>query len=1035
MQDLVAIRALLFLVRRELLRRRALEVGAYSFLALAASLTLWWLSSPSGLVWGLLAWASLLVAVLVPSWLLLWPAWWRTRSEQGTARELERFEPAFRDDLSTSLQFSALLQQQPESAQVLGARAELARAQIRHSAQRARRYAMQASTLFVRHKLVGVSAAGLTLSVVLLFGSALYPSRSSELLSLFLGNAERALQIVGFHSVDEPPTERPLVGQLHIELIPPAYSGLHSRQFFNSTGDFELLKGTELRFEGKLLEDADAVTLVFEGNDGTQLEQAMLCEGSSVSGSFVALHSGWYRFRLRSSSSGILEHDLRRRLDVVPDMAPSVVIDAAASSVEVTADEMLAFRIRAFDDYGLSAIELELAIEGAQTPAKVVKVARLSRQSNWADEVQLELSEMALQPKDVLVVHALAWDNDEVSSPKSSRSAPVYLRVSSPEDRHEALLRAEESMLDDLLLLLADELEAPLQADEPGQAPSEGQRVAEQELGERLASASFLSDRRAEVLRAMASLGEMLAADGLMLRRDVELFEHLRQVMSQMQSKAGLQLERLALLHAAGQLHEEELRVYTRMHRLPQIEQTERALILLKEMVLSQWMDAAQLTVNSIHERIERLRALALQLETVNDPRLRAEMEAEMARLQRELDELLGRLAQQSEKLPSEHVNAEAMKASDARKLASRAEEMRQLLDEGRIEDVLSMLDELDAELQSMLAVADQYTSAGGSATSRMDEQASAFLDSVNDLAEAQAGLEKRGQRLRDAMRERIRAEHSVELDGLSQRQSRRLAALGRQLHALDAQVPGDMAVSSARRVLEQAQQLNEAGDLDGLRQAIERFRERQSEAQAEALDAYFDAEPGSPERVAARERESAWRQMDELSQMIEGELDSASRALQVEPSPDDHDEMLEQQQVQRALRDSAGELGEQLGQMADAFPAMAEQLQPHFEEAVGFMRSAEEELGEATLGEALEAERQALRSLQAMKRQLQQNLQKERMADSRRKPSPVERVAIPEADRSAPRAFREDILEAMKQQAIPGYEDEAKLYYQSLIE
>jgi hypothetical protein len=96
-------------------------------------------------------------------------------------------------------------------------------------------------------------------------------------------------------------------------------------------------------------------------------------------------------------------------------------------------------------------------------------------------------------------------------------------------------------------------------------------------------------------------------------------------------------------------------------------------------------------------------------------------------------------------------------------------------------------------------------------------------------------------------------------------------------------------------------------------------------------------------------------------------------------------------------------------------------------------MEDASGELERGGLSEGLENEAQALRSLRAMKRKLQQTLEKERMQGQQR--TQGERVEIPEEDRRAPKAFREDIMDAMKEPGLPNYEDENTLYYEALVE
>jgi hypothetical protein len=137
----------------------------------------------------------------------------------------------------------------------------------------------------------------------------------------------------------------------------------------------------------------------------------------------------------------------------------------------------------------------------------------------------------------------------------------------------------------------------------------------------------------------------------------------------------------------------------------------------------------------------------------------------------------------------------------------------------------------------------------------------------------------------------------------------------------------------------------------------------------------------------------------------------------------------------QRELRARADDFQGMLDQAAEEFPVFKDQMQPSLDQAKNMMGEAAVKLEGHEPQPGLESERQALRALHAMKRQLQQSVQKERMDQEGQGQSPApEKVAIPEADKRLHR-LRQDVLDAMKQQGIQSFDGENNLYYRSLVE
>lgn len=95
-------------------------------------------------------------------------------------------------------------------------------------------------------------------------------------------------------------------------------------------------------------------------------------------------------------------------------------------------------------------------------------------------------------------------------------------------------------------------------------------------------------------------------------------------------------------------------------------------------------------------------------------------------------------------------------------------------------------------------------------------------------------------------------------------------------------------------------------------------------------------------------------------------------------------------------------------------------------------MEAAQRKLGQVRPAQAQSAQEGAAKQLASLRESLRRSRQPRSsgQGDARRK-----RVPIPGADRfKPPRAFRQDLLDAMKEPPPPSYESQVRRYYRELV-
>lgn len=1048
MQELDIIRTFLGRVRKRRVARRLTETGVFVLIGAASWITILLITStliPTGWLSTLLVWVALLGGLGALFWHFFLRDALALRNERALARSVEDVEPSFHNDLVTALQYGdALARDEAQLDRTTSV--TLVKAHLRATARATERFRRKLDLLTQPRDLV--SPAQLLLALLLTAAGVAYfaPSTVPRTAAVLFGEAYAASAFGEQSPHEEMPRER-LVANLTLRLTPPSYTQLPARRMRNTSGNIQAYAGTWIQIEGrtKLGLEPELASLIFEREDGTTESYQLEVQNNRIKGSFTALHAGTYRFKIVDTGQRTFDNDIPRTLELLPDLAPKVEIEQPTGVREVTVDEVITFRITASDDFGLSEVALLYTFgrEPGAEPERI-PIARIQRQASWAGEYQLQLSSLDLRPKDTITIVAEARDNDDVARPKAAQSAPVVLRVASPEDRHEALIRDQEKLLEDFILLLADYLENPILKDEPGFPDADGRpdTPASENYKTLYGQAQQISQKRYLLLRRMADILTRMESDELLLKRDYNLFKGLHEQLYTAHRDGSRLLESLSATARRNKLTSFHV-VRMGRSRIDQVELTEHAIIQLEELITSEWLDAAQMTVQAIRDTKKRLEELIKQYQETQDPELKKEIMREIARLKQQLSELSHRLNQQLQKLPREHLNAEALKEksdSSMKDMKGTLDDLERMLEEGDIEGLLASLEQLDQDLDSMLSMIDQGTSSGGgsSGPSALDQKANELMDDLNDLSAAEAELEKDTSELRKDMRERTSEELNQELDAFIEEQQGLLDAMKQDLAEME---EGNLtekdraAISEIQRALDTAEQRLATRDIEGTQPAIERL-------QGHVDDAAYRLERskrGLPKSSAARkDYQASQKKLGQVQNNAEQLLDNVGKLLeraQPQPTADDAARMQQLAQRQRDIDAKAEALGQKIDEAGEQFPFLEDQMKPSLEQGRRFMKGAAEKLDDAQPTPGLEDERQAMRQLHAMKRQLQQTLQKERMEASNQGNSSEEAVEIPDKDANAPKAFREDIMEAMKEKGIEPYEDENKLYYRSLVE
>jgi hypothetical protein len=798
-----------------------------------------------------------------------------------------------------------------------------------------------------------------------------------------------------------------VVGETRARLAFPAHVG-RPPQVLRDAQRIEAPRGTTIHYFVRPRVGASEASLEVAGRHVRLTED----EHGAFRGEFVVRQGGPLRIRLRNAEGQWLEDSVIRRLHAIEDHSPSVAMIRPDSDATVQLDEMVEVVWEASDDLGLRSVELVIRTpDGRDRHRSLLREHGTTSRARAQGHTTLSAVELDARPGDVLTVWVEARDGDMVMGPNVGTSVKRTLTVASESTRRLRTLAEIGATLDAGLNALADRLERP-PPPEAAEARSRFEKV--------LRSGQAFVD-------ALSDLADQAAEHPGDTMGDASVYASMAK-----RQRRGLKLEERA--------HAKRVAAARRRARIDTllVEQLEKDVLLLADTLgRARIQDAA-----AIARELESLRremvSLVSELRRADSPEARRALNAAIARARARMRELMGRLAQMGEDVPSDFVNAQSLGEG---KTADTLAAMQEALERGDLSEVEQQLAELEHQIHSLAEALGSADTSYAEARFGPRERAMAeALDVLAGLEAEQRDLLRRSDDLR-----RNAAERALKSsDALTPDSARQLAERGRGTRAALEGVPEDAlgpleqeALMRARQRLDDSADALDNRDLgEARRMARKAVRDLEDLARDLELSALmFPGRNGRMGDAARKVREGA-----KHARELRDEIDHALPRLQDHLQPGGRRQLQEDAARQGEAMKAADGLAERFGRGPDGQP-----LSPEAADRVrGVQRSMKEARdglrGRDPVG-ATRAQEQAARQLGELREDLERGQRSgasgggggagdaDGRVDSRR------RVQIPGADEhEGPTALRRRLLDAMREGAPRGYEQAVQRYYEELL-
>ncbi|MFP2908609.1 DUF4175 family protein, partial [Pyxidicoccus sp. 3LFB2] len=825
----------------------------------------------------------------------------------------------------------------------------------------------------------------------------------------------------------------PITGDIELTYRYPAYTGLAQRTVPGTNGEVSAPAGTEVVLKTRSDRAVERAELLVNG----QPLPLTVTGNRELEGTFIAKQSGNYRFAFYGPRDKLLVTGPEIALNVEADKAPQVALMTPAVELEVDPGEKVTLKYEASDDYGLSGLALVFRTPGTAKETRVPLPREDGRRSRATHT--WDLGTLKVDPGDRISYYVEAQDNDAVEGPKKGVSRTQVLRIYSAAEHRRAALEKAEQLWGRMVDHLADRLEGPDRA--------------KQKDAQAVAAAATVDTSGQQLVTDMRTLARELSRERDVPTELVSALSHISESLgSHINGTADFRRLYLRTQRARGEDWGTGNRLTSTVNE--EIEELEKDILYLESLIDRQKLEALQELGKQLANERRELANLVEQFKNNPDEQARQAVMEQIQQLKNRINELMQRMAEMRKGIRDEHFNAEAlqemMKEQD---LSSALDEVEKMMREGKTEEALAKLQELGMQMDEMLQNLDKESSDFGSEQNpELAEKFGKFMEELQTTVQEQQKVADQTRQLRDQARSQNRERLAEKGKALKEDLMRKVQQAQEDYKKLQPEQLNSRAarpLEEAQSELQNVENALKVNDFDLAAEAAARAEDAARQLsmmgeQQKQLDEMFGNPPEVRQQSAnlAQRLEKDARNVEEVNKQLQSLF----------PPPGSQLSQQEKQQLQQ-LAQQQGELEQRAQGLRQQMEEM-QQMAPLFgEEATQQMEGVGQRMGEASQrmqgkdpGRGYGEQQAALEGLRQFQRQMQEGqkggkggLPLPMGAGARRQEGngkdPKNEVELPDEDAfQAPKEFRKDLLDAMKQGAPEKYREQVKRYYEELV-
>lgn len=510
--------------------------------------------------------------------------------------------------------------------------------------------------------------------------------------------------------------ETPFVQSLQVRLNYPGYSGLGVEYLDENIGDVTALKGTTIAINAHTSKPVSHADLVFDSADTL----AMQIREQEISAGFSLLEDGDYSIELRDEKRLANSDPIKYRLTVTADQLPTVRITFPGQDVDLGKDMLLPLSIEAVDDFGFSSARIGYQVLSGGYLEGELQFMPLAMPANATDRILLnptwDLSQLEIQPEDIISYFAEVYDNDAVSGFKSSRSLTYRARFPSIQEIFQEFADSQDDAMEELETVYDQSKALKSAVDDIVQQMKRDPELdwEEQKKVQDAAQAqSEMKDRLEELQQKLEEMVDRLEQNELVSSETLEKYRELQNLMEELLSP-----EMKELLRELQEKNEavDPQTMKEQMQQLAEkqedfLNSMERTINLLKKLQIEQKLDEVTRKTEELLRRQEELNREAQESSSQQQKNEKYAREQESIKkdtgnLEETLEDLNNRMSEFPQ-MSAEQIEAATQMAGDDA-LQQQMQEAAEQFQSGQQQDAQKSGQQIQQGLQQMVQMLQQ---------------------------------------------------------------------------------------------------------------------------------------------------------------------------------------------------------------------------------------------------------------------------------------------------------------------------------------
>ncbi|MBN1823659.1 MAG: hypothetical protein JW803_05005 [Endomicrobiales bacterium] len=806
------------------------------------------------------------------------------------------------------------------------------------------------------------------------------------------------------------PVTFPKLGNFRISVLYPSYTGL-TEPVFSENPNISAPAGSTVRIAAE--SDKPLAGVAVKTSWGAR--PAVKRGKRKLDFSFTISKDGDFRI-LAVGADGARDPDpARYQVSVLRDDTPDVRIVSPDGDLLVSEGAGIPVIISASDDFGVTGIDVVYRIDGAGERRINVAKYHAAREFSVNLEHILKPSSLGVRPGGKIAYYAQAFDNDTVSGPKSSVSAPRNVEVTDSMNEHEKIEAGVKDLRDSLLNLLADQMQAREKTEKLEVRFSSRAYSGALELQKRiLDNARKGSDGLSELVSRME---RDPYTDFSTFSEYRGMKSHLDYVRDDLMQKAQDALERKDFSGAG--LNQKEA-----------VAELEKISLLAEDIFEYQKMRDLLASADDLHRRVSDFKS------ALNDSRDGAAMKDAYGRIQELLEKINVQLSRLGSELPEDFVNSPAVKKIDMNEYRDLSKRLEDAIENGNLEEAGKLAEEFEKSLKNlseMLDLAGKNIGFSSSLSAELSEKIERYRAELSRIIDEQEQITSRTEKLNSLYEELLNREQEKLFPELARKQKKLVNS-----------------AESSREAFLKAGTWKMGETLKLMSKVLEEFEGKRAFNSQKYLKDIIDNMEEAKKRVEKDEPLSAKAAgiangEKEILEILKNETE------QIPFGPSDRKKMGELKDDQSRLSRDTRKLRESAGEFTRKSMLMDPSVFMNLKMAEYSMNGAASGLSEEKIPSALENSRLALEYLKGTGEAFQSagsglsDMQKKagtpvtglikikRGGMTGFSAQPVKLPGI--EDYKPPREFRQEIMEALREKYPQEYEKMIKEYYRKLTE